>query len=111
MLETQLGNREARQQLGFFSLVKRALIRQGRPKAAPRLLEGRALECSLAGKDQVTDQFPVVRERSRLDQMVSDLSCALVDETGIEPPDRVGDSDVHLLFARTRRAGQQRLTH
>src|SRR5260370_35160327 len=43
--------------------------------------------------------------------MVGDLSRALVDETRIKPLDRVGDSDVHLLFARSRQAGQQRLTH
>ena len=45
-------------------------------------------------------------ERSRLEEMVGDLAGALVDGTGIEPLDRVGDAGVQLLSARSRDAGK-----
>ncbi len=43
--------------------------------------------------------------------MVSDLPGALVDGTGIEPLDRLGDAGVQSLSAGGRDAGKQRLTH
>jgi hypothetical protein len=47
-----------------------------------------------------------VSERTCLDEMVSDLSSALVHSTVIQPFDRVGDAPVQLLFARSRDAGK-----
>src|SRR5260370_22424389 len=43
--------------------------------------------------------------------MVSDLPGALVDGTGIEPLDRVGDAGVQSLLAWGRDAGKEGLTH
>src|SRR5271167_1774566 len=43
--------------------------------------------------------------------MVRNLPGAIVDETGIDVLDRVGDSRVQSLFARSRDAGKKRLTY
>ena len=111
LFKTSLGHRKARQQVSPFSWVNGALMRQGRPEIAPRFLKCCGLKCALACQRQLTDQFLLVSERSCLEQMVSDLSGALVDGTGIEPLDRVGDAGVQSLSARGRDAGKQRLTH
>ena len=57
LLKTQLGHREARQQLGFFSRVKSALIRQGGSKTAPRFFECRSLKGVL--RPQASGSGPV----------------------------------------------------
>src|ERR1022692_2283795 len=43
--------------------------------------------------------------------MVSDLPGVLVDGTGIDQLDRIGNSSVQMLATRRRNAGQQSLTH
>src|SRR6266851_98798 len=43
--------------------------------------------------------------------MVSDLPGALVDGTGIDQLDRIGHAGVQALFARSRAAGKQGLSH
>jgi hypothetical protein len=68
------------------------------------------LECVPACKRQPTDESLALRERSCLEQMVSDLPRAL-DGTGIEPLDRVGDDGMQALSARGRDTGKERLTH
>ena len=110
-IKTALGHRKARQQVGPLSWFNGALMRQGGSETAPRFLECRSLKCALAGQRQLTDQSSAVGKRSCLEQMVCDLSGALVNGIGIEPLDRVGDSGVQLLSARGRDAGKQRLTH
>ena len=109
--KTSLGHRKARQQLSPLSWVNGALMRQGRLEIAPRFLKCRSLKCALACQRQPTDQFLSVNERSCLEKMISDLPGALVDGTGIEPLDRIGDARVQSLSARDRDAGKQRLTH
>src|ERR1700691_698423 len=43
--------------------------------------------------------------------MISDLSGTLVDGTGIDQLDRIGNTSVQMLSTRRRNADQQRLTH
>ena len=81
-------------------------MRQGGLETAPRFFKCRSLKCALACQRQPTDQSLVVSEGSCLEEMVSDLSGALVDGAGIEPLDRVGDVGVQSLLARSRDAGK-----
>jgi hypothetical protein len=48
----------------------------------------------------------LVSKRSCLDEMISDLSGALLDGLGIEPLNCVGDTGMQLLSARGRDAGK-----
>src|SRR5260370_20516838 len=86
-------------------------MRQSGTETAPRFLECGSRKGVLAGQRQDLDQFTIIREGSCLEQMVSNLACALVDSTGIDQLDRVGDRGVQLLCARARDIGKQRLTH
>src|ERR1700730_9954342 len=79
--ETSLRHRKARQQVSPFSCFNSAFMRQGGPEIPPRFLKCRSLKCALNRQRQPADQFPVVGERTGLEEMVSDLPGTLVDET------------------------------
>src|SRR5258706_8274816 len=86
-------------------------MRQGGTETAPRFLKCRGLQGSLSGKDKIMDQFPLVSERARLEEVVRDVTGALLDASGIELLDRVGDTSVQSLLACSRDARKQGLTH
>jgi hypothetical protein len=81
-------------------------MQHGRLEIGSRFLKCCSVKCALACQRQPTDQFLAVNERSRLEQMVSDLPSEFVDGIRIEPLDRIGDVSVQLLFARSRDAGK-----
>src|SRR5580704_6665423 len=85
-------------------------MRECGPETASRFLIRRGLECVPACKRQPTDESLALSERSRLEQMVSDLPRAL-DGPAIEPFDRIGDGRMQVLSARGRDAGKERLPH
>src|ERR1700686_364741 len=99
MIKASLRHRKARQQVSPLSWVNRALMRQGRLEIPPRFLKCCSVKCALACQRQPTDQFLSVNERSCLEKMVSDLTGALVDRTGIDQLHPIGDSRVHSLLA------------
>ena len=71
-----------------------ALMRQGRQEILPRFLKCCSVKCALACQRQPADQFPVVGEGPCLEQMVRDVSGALVRGTTINSLDCVGYTGV-----------------
>src|SRR6266851_7097019 len=86
-------------------------MRQGGPDAGQRFLKCGRVKCAVASQRQIADQFLLVSERPCLEEMVGDLSGALVGGVSIELLDRVGDAGVQELLAGRRDAGEQRLTN
>src|SRR5713226_6520867 len=86
-------------------------MQQGGTETAGRFLKCCAIQRTFACTCQVVDQSPLVSERSSFEQMVRDVSRALIDGIGIERLDRIGDGSVQPLLAWGRDAGKQGLTH
>src|SRR5271169_4513096 len=86
-------------------------MRQGGAETAPRCLKCNGFKCTLSGERQPTDQSPLVGERPGLEEMVRDVSGALVGNAGIELLDRIGDTGMQSLLARGRDARKQGLTY
>src|SRR5260370_29933009 len=86
-------------------------MRQSGTETEPRFLKCSGLKCTLARKRQIMDQSPVVAERSRLAELVSDVSGAFDGRACMEPLDRVSTAGVQLRSPRGRDLGKQRLTH
>src|SRR5882757_3376398 len=86
-------------------------MRHRRLETAPRFLKCPDLERPLTRKREIVDQAPVVSERSRLEQMVRDVSGmrAAATRIGIEPLDGVGHIRMQPLLARRRDTRKQRL--
>src|SRR5271155_168814 len=91
LIKPSLGHRKARQQPGPLSWVNGAFMRQGRLEIPPRFLKSCGFKCALTCQRQPTDQFLSVNERSCLAKMISDLPDALVDGTGIDQLDGIGN--------------------
>jgi hypothetical protein len=92
MFTTPLRNRKVRQQISPFPHANIFQMRQGGTETATGLFKCRGVKCTLACKRQMMDQSPPISERTRFEEMVRDVSGALVNGTGIEPLDRVGDA-------------------
>src|SRR5579862_489982 len=98
-LKTRLRNREPGQKLGPFFRADGSMMRQGDPKAGPRLLKCSGVESTVACQRQKAKQLLLVSKRSSLDEMTCDLTGALIDSVWIELLNCGGGARVQLFLA------------